>query len=261
MCIGIHLAFIIIMCVKWKRKKKKSNALNLRLKCHLYCDKRRSWNWAKKMRQPVEDWESHRPWLPIVADPISRQRPHRSPAPYPLALTSCWTVHHLLLLRPITAAPPLLQPAPSSSSNNISSALQQPIEELRWLPAIRRPHGPSSASRFDSRGRFCVLRKRKQRKEWHADCVPFFGADGRREVGGTSRRYGGGVCCRIDDARLAGLLAILLSLSLLGISFFFRIWCCVLQFTQKIRDWNHAKTRGCLLTKDQDGSSLETLTF
>lgn len=48
----------------------------------------------------------------------------------------------------------------------------------------------------------------------------FFGADERREVGGTSR-HGGGVCCRIDDARLAGLLAIPLSLSLLGISFFF----------------------------------------
>ncbi len=132
------------------------NAMIVRLKCHLlYCDKRRSWNWAKKMRQLVEDWESHRPWLPIVTDPISRQRPHRSPAPYPLAQTNCWTV---LLLRPLTAVPPL--PAPrSSNNNNISSALQQPIEEL--LPAIRWPHGPSSVSRFDSRVDFPPLRKEK----------------------------------------------------------------------------------------------------
>ena len=95
----------------------------------------------------------HRSWRPIATDPISRRRRHRSPVPS-RAPKSSWTV----LLRPITAAPPL----PANNSNIISSARPRPIEALRH-PTIW-PHGPSIASRFDSTLLFFLEDEKKEKR-------------------------------------------------------------------------------------------------
>ena len=117
----------------------------------------RSWNWAKRMNRSVADWLLNRLWRPIGTDRISRQRRHRSPAPYPVP-TSFWTV---LLRSWITAGPPSLTSNSSSINNNNSSSISSvhrlPIEAVPYQRLTISQHDPFNVPRFELETCFLFL--------------------------------------------------------------------------------------------------------